>query len=132
MSYSKARARCDTAFSLFIRYRDAMPSGFFRCISCGKIKPFPKADCGHYINRQHMATRFNEINCNAQCSHCNRFMEGNIQGYRRGLIAKYGESKVELLEAMQHETNKLSEFELDVMAKHYRKLARQIKKEKGL
>ena len=81
--------KLDRIFSLFIRYRDTMPNGYFQCISCGKIKPFNKADCGHYINRQHMSTRFDEMNCNAQCSHCNRFMEGNIQDYRRRLVAKY-------------------------------------------
>jgi len=80
--------KLDRIFSLFIRYRDTMPNGYFQCISCGKIKPFNKADCGHYINRQHMSTRFDEMNCNAQCSHCNRFMEGNIQDYRRRLVAK--------------------------------------------
>lgn len=72
------KAKLDKEFSLFIRLRDAMPNGYFRCISCGQIKPFEQADNGHYINRQHMNTRFDEMNCNAQCRHCNRFMEGNI------------------------------------------------------
>ena len=63
--------KLDKVFSLFIRYRDAMPNGYFQCISCGQIKRFEQADCGHYINRQHMNTRFDEMNCNAQCRHCN-------------------------------------------------------------
>lgn len=91
--------KLDKVFSLFIRYRDTMPNGYFQCISCGQIKRFEQADCGHYINRQHMNTRFDEMNCNAQCRHCNRFMEGNIQDYRRRLVAKYGERSVLLLEA---------------------------------
>ena len=83
------KEKLDKVFSMFIRLRDTMPNGYFCCISCGQVKPFKQADCGHYINRQHMSTRFDEMNCNAQCRHCNRFMEGNIQSYRRRLVAKY-------------------------------------------
>ena len=42
------KAKLDKEFSLFIRLRDCMPNGSFRCISCGQIKPFTQADCGHY------------------------------------------------------------------------------------
>lgn len=122
----------DRVFSLFIRYRDTMPNGYFRCISCGQIKPFEQADCGHYINRQHMSTRYDEMNCNAQCRHCNRFMEGNIQNYRKGLIAKYGEKRVMLLEAKQNQTRKWSAFEMEALIKHYQEENRELKKEKGL
>ena len=61
------KAKLDKEFSLFIRLRDAMPNGYFRCISCGQIKPFGQADCGHYFSRTHLATRFDENNCHAEC-----------------------------------------------------------------
>ena len=64
------KAKLDKEFSLFIRLRDCMPNGFFRCISCGQIKPFVQADCGHYFSRTHLATRFDENNCHAECRHC--------------------------------------------------------------
>ena len=32
------KAKLDKEFSLFIRLRDAMPNGYFRCISCGLHK----------------------------------------------------------------------------------------------
>jgi hypothetical protein len=124
--------KLDKVFSLYIRYRDAMPNGYFRCISCGQIKPFEQADCGHYINRQHMATRFDEMNCNAQCRKCNRFDEGNIQGYRKGLIDKYGEQRVLLLEAKKNTIRKYSDFEYKALIKYYTVLADKIKKEKSI
>ena len=114
------KAKLDRVFSQYIRIRDMMPGGVFRCISCGQIKPIEQADCGHYINRQHMATRFSEINCNAQCRSCNRFDEGNMQGYRRGLVQKYGEQRVMLLEAQKYETRKYTDFEYEALIKHYR------------
>lgn len=67
-----------------------------------------------------MSLRYSELNCNAQCANCNRFMEGNIQSYRQGLIDKIGEQKVILLEAQKNQTNKLSAFELEAIAKHYK------------
>lgn len=67
-----------------------------------------------------MSLRFSELNCNAQCRHCNRFMEGNLQDYRKGLIQKIGEQKVLLLEAQKNLTNKISSFELELLAKHYK------------
>jgi hypothetical protein len=117
----KAIEKLDKEFSLFIRHRDSQ-NGLFQCISCGKIKPFEQADCGHYINRKHLSTRFSEINCNAQCRACNRFSEGNMSGYRQGLIKKYGEQKVLLLEMAKNQTVKYSVFELEAMRKHYKKL----------
>lgn len=132
MSANKLKTRLDTVFSMFIRLRDAIPNGMFRCISCGRLLPFDQSDCGHYINRQHMATRFNEKNCNAQCRKCNRFDEGNIQGYRRGLIAKYGEPTVLMLEAMKNQINKISDFEYRAMIDYYRKEVKRLKKEKQI
>ena len=125
------KARLDKEFSLYIRLRDSS-GGYFKCISCGQIKPFEQADCGHYINRQHMSTRFDEMNCNAQCRKCNRFMEGNMSGYRRGLVAKYGEQRVLLLESKKNQTRKYSDFEYAELIKYYKVLNVKLRKEKGL
>ena len=113
------KAKLDKIFSEYIRKRDTR-NGVFKCISCGCILPYEQADCGHYINRKHMSTRFDEMNCNAQCISCNRFDEGNIQGYRRGLVALYGEQQITLLEAKKHNFRKYSDFEYEVLIKHYK------------
>ena len=124
------KAKLDKEFSLFIRLRDAMPNGYFRCISCGQIKPFEQADNGHYINRQHMNTRFDEMNCNAQCRACNRFQEGNMSGYRQGLVKKYGEKRVLLLEMRKNDIKRYSEFEYQALIKYYHALNERLKKDK--
>jgi 5-methylcytosine-specific restriction endonuclease McrA len=115
---SKKITKLDNVFSEFIRKRDCAPYG--RCISCGKVITYDTADCGHYINRKHMATRYDENNCNAQCRSCNRFDEGNLQGYRRGLINKYGEKITDNLEIKKHNISKLSEAELDILIAYYK------------
>jgi len=68
------------------------------------------------------------MNCNAQCRKCNRFQEGNIQGYRKGLIEKYGEPQVELLESMQNQMCKISEFELEQMIIFYTEKVKELQK----
>lgn len=128
-SRSSALRKADIAFSIYIRTRDAQPfqGASFRCISCDRVLPIEKADCGHYINRQHMSLRFSELNCHAQCAKCNRFDEGNATGYRDGLIRKIGEQKVVLLEAQKYTTNHLSVFDLEAIAAHYRQEVKKFK-----
>lgn len=124
--------RLDAVFSMYVRLRDCNEHGIFRCISCYRDFPFDEADCGHYIPRQHMSLRFDERNCNAQCRGCNQYAAGNLENYRLGLVAKYGESVVLSLESKKHEVNKLSEYELRDMISHYRKEVKRLKKEKRL
>lgn len=109
----------DKTFSLFIRQRDAK-NGIIKCISCGKLVPWKESDCGHYINRKHMATRYDENNTAAQCISCNRFDEGSIQGFRRGLIDRIGEKETDMLEIKKHNTCKLSQVEINILTKYYK------------
>ena len=67
-----------------------------------------------------MATRYDEKNCNAQCVECNRFRGGNSEGYRLGLIEKYGESEVEKIEMRRYNLSKLSVPEIEMLYKHYK------------
>jgi hypothetical protein len=122
---SKKIKRLDDVFSKFIRRRDC-GFGIARCISCSKPITYDSCDCGHYVNRKHMATRYDEQNCNAQCRSCNRFSEGNIQGYRRGLIAKIGEKETDMLEIKKHNYCHLTEVELDLMIDYYKKKLKEL------
>lgn len=124
--------KLDKVFSQYIRLRDAFPNGTFRCISCGKIKPFEKADCGHYHSRRHMATRFDEENCNTECNYCNRFSADHIIGYRANLIRKIGTQRYQLLEVKAHSTKKWSCFELEQLIKYYSVLVKKLSEEKGI
>lgn len=131
--HQKLVATLDRWFSKYIRLRDSFVSNgelFFRCISYGKIKSYDEADCGHYINRGHMSTRFDEDNCHAQCKFCNRFDEGNIYNYRERLVNKIGLSRVLLLEAKKNQTCKLGDFELKALISHYKAEVKKLEEEK--
>ena len=131
-SLSSLTDKLDIVFSKYIRLRDAMPNGTFRCISCGNIKPIGQADCGHYHSRKHMGTRFDEDNCHAECRYCNRFSADHIIGYRENLIRKIGEQRFLLLDFKAHEMKKWSHFEIELLIGHYQKLVKELQTQKGI
>jgi hypothetical protein len=78
-------ADLDIIFSRYIRLKDADIYGNVACISCGKTDNWKMMDCGHFIPRAHMYTRFAENNCRPQCHHCNRHKDGNLIEFGKAL-----------------------------------------------
>ena len=124
--------KLDRVFALYIRLRDAMPNGYVRCISCGNIKAFADVDCGHYHSRTHMATRFDEENCNAECQYCNRFCADHLDKYAINLVKKIGQSRFDLLRVKAHSTKHYLDFELEQMIEHYTREVKRLSTLKGI
>ena len=124
--------KLDKVFSQYIRLRDVMPSGFFKCVSCGKIKPFADADCGHYHSRTHMATRFEEDNCHCECRFCNRMSADHLIGYRENLITKIGFSRVERLNVLAHSQKHWLDCELEEKIAYYKAEVKRLSAMKGI
>ena len=118
----------DEVFAEYIRLRDSN-GDTFRCISCGQVKPMSQCQCGHYISRAHMATRFDEKNSNGQCISCNIFKSGNVVEYRFGLIDKYGEEVVNQLEAMRNDQRQIKDHEYKELIQYYKDKVKQMKDE---
>lgn len=121
----------DKLFSLYIRLRDTNENGYFKCPTCGRILPWEKADCSHYWSRSHKSTRWNEDNCVAECSYCNRFDSSHLDGLGRFLKKKLGEQKFEMLHWLHNQPKKYSEFELAELVKMYRKKIVELKRTKN-
>lgn len=119
--------KLDKIFSQFIRLRDADENGYCTCITCGRVKHWKEVDCGHFIKRQYMSTRFNEMNCHAQCKHCNAFEQGADVKYRAALIKLYGKNEVLKLEWLKGQTIKFTKSELELLIKHYSDKIRDMK-----
>ena len=124
--------RLDRVFSLYIRLRDAMDGGRCVCISCGRQFPFEQMQCGHYIRRAVMATRFDPLNCWGQCPECNCHKAGNLTEYRRNLVQKIGAENFEELLALSRTTRKWGESELKDAIRFYTKEAKRLSAEKGI
>lgn len=123
--------KLDKIFQLYIRLRDVTSQGYFRCISCGKFKDFSQMDAGHFIGRAAMSLRYCESNVYGQCRYCNRMLNGNLLDYRKSLVKKLGEEKVDWLEAQKHVSKSYSLFELQTLIEYYTKEVERLKKEKN-
>ncbi len=122
----------DKWFSKFIRLRDADSNGFCTCITCGQIRHWKALDCAHWIKRQHMATRYNDKNCAAQCKHCNAFEQGRSAEHEKYIIKTYGMDTRDLLKSGERNYSKHSKFELQIMANEFKAKAEMIAKLKGI
>ena len=121
-------AKLDRTFSRYIRLRDTHGGEYFRCISCGKIKPKENADCGHFFSRRRLSVRWDEKNCHAECAACNRFDSEHLLYYRENLIKKIGQKEFEALEVRANQTSKISDFELDTLNNHFGNLIKLLEK----
>lgn len=101
LTVASLHKRLQPIFNRYIRLRDTEWHGMHhgaKCISCGNYTVFERLQAGHFIPERHYATRYDEINVNAQCQQCNGFKKGNVFGYFNGMIGKYGvERTLELL-----------------------------------
>ncbi len=118
-SYKTLKNTLDRVFAKFIKVRDSQ-SEYFICISCNNTKPINQFNAGHYFSRGALSIRWDEKNVNGQCVHCNKWKSGNIQGYTKGLIKKYGKDIIQELEIKKMQTSKLSRFELSVLINFYK------------
>lgn len=103
--------------SRYVRLRDALayckkmgidPNQYDRvedlpikCCTCGRVRSFWQMDAGHFISRGSgggSGVYFDERNVNAQCKHCNAFLQGNALAYLNFMLEKYGQKVIDELE----------------------------------
>jgi hypothetical protein len=104
--------KAQAVFNKWIRQRDAGKG----CISCGG----GVHNAGHlYHAHIYSALRFNEVNVQGQCVPCNLAKGGNPEGFRQGLLKRYGEDKVNLLDSAARHKKTFSRTELELIIKAY-------------
>lgn len=105
----------EQAFNAYIRERDKNMG----CISCGG----PVENAGHYYSvGGYGVVRYNEVNVNGQCIRCNMWLHGNLIHYRNGLINRYGEPKILLLDSAARGSKKWTRGELEIVISTYKTL----------
>ena len=107
-SFSELMKQADVVFAKWIK----RGRPFVQCYTCEAAVRVAVADVGHYIDRRHYPTRYNEQNIRCQCQNCNRLLDGNKEIFRERLIAELGESAVIQLEASRHSLMKFSKNDL--------------------
>lgn len=69
---------CDALFSKYIRLKYADNKGMVKCFTCNTVNHWTMMQCGHFIPRANMFTRFDERNCRVQDEYCNCHKHGNL------------------------------------------------------
>lgn len=122
----------DRIFSVYIRLKHANQFGFCKCITCGEMFSWIRIQNGHYIDRRHMATRYDERNCHPQCPRCNIGSRGNLEKYKRAIITKYGVKVLEELESGKRSIEKWTIADYQEKITYYKGEVKRMRKEKGL
>lgn len=112
----------DKVFSEYVRRKDADLNGNVSCFTCGKVSHWKDMQCGHFQSRKHYATRWDEQNCQIQCSGCNIFRSGEQFKFGKSLDITYGDGTAESLERMARFTVKFSNVELAEKIEYYKQL----------
>ena len=130
---SKLKKELDTIFSVFIRLRSANEYGYCQCFTCGVVRHYKDGmQNGHFQSRKHMATRFDEENCQVQCVKCNIYSSGEQFKFGINLDAKYGEGTAEELEYLSRTIHKISRVEYEEQISYYKNIVENLKDEKGI
>ena len=112
----------DKYFSLYIRKRDTqrMEGTFGHCCSCGRIITFTDCDCGHFISRDRIATRWDTRNAHAQCRNCNRFRSGEQYAHGIYIANRYGQSVLDELRWKSQHPIHYTDAEIKTMTDYFR------------
>lgn len=117
---SKLVKEADKVFSEYIRKRYANKLGVTECFTCGKVDHWKKLQCGHFQSRKHYNTRWDEMNCQVQCSRCNVFNYGEQFKFGLYLDKKYGSGAAEKLLFLSKKTVKLSNVDIEEIIERYK------------
>lgn len=104
---SNLKEACDTVFSLYIRFvRDKDKP----CITCWRF--YEEYDNWHFQVRQHMNTRYSELNTAKQCKGCNKWQLGEQVIFGRRIDETHWQGTSEALEIYARQVSNIKQAEL--------------------
>ena len=126
-SIPKLKKELDTWYSRFIRLRNADKNGSTQCVTCGKVDHWKNLQCGHFMSRRYLATRFHEVNCFPQCVGCNIFKSGEQWKFGQFIDKNLGDGTSEQLALIAHSTIKITRHEYLEKIVHYKNKVKILK-----
>ena len=114
----------DTIFSIYIR--KIYPKV---CYTCGKSSD--RLQCGHYISRQYLVTRWSIDNCRPQCWGCNGYGKGQPLIFEENLKKELGDEYVEKMKASRHQILKLDRHWYREQIEKYQRLIKEVDNSKS-
>lgn len=124
---AKWMKEADKWFSEFIRLRDSDENGIATCITSGRRAHWREMDCGHYLSRAKMATRYDERNAHAQGKMANRFQGGHFMEHGFRIEEKHGRGTCHALALKAALPCKMLARDFQFLAETYRSRVDRIK-----
>lgn len=85
----------DAIVSKVIRIAASNHNGMVQCVTCGLWFHWMIIQCGHFIKRAHVATRYDPMNLGPQCEDCNCFKNGEDKKFLEYIDRIYGSGTAE-------------------------------------
>lgn len=98
-----------------------------KCCTCSHVGHWKEFDCGHFISRRHLATKFEDQNNHAQCGSCNLYGQGKQFEYSIFLDNKYGKGTAEKLLIKSRNLAKWTAFEYKLLIDQYSQKLKSLK-----
>lgn len=129
LNANKEMKLADLYFSRFIRLKHS-EDGKCTCYTCGVVLDIKEVDNGHYMKREHKATRYHENNCRPQCKTCNGDIKHNGKQieFRENLANEIGLKLVEKIEKLSRTTIKANYQFYRGLSDHYREKVKELQK----
>ena len=134
INVSKAKKRAWSAFSAYIRLRDAKRTtgtlNEAKCCTCGKVYPAFGKGClqaGHFIAGRNNAILFEETCVHAQCYMCNVTHKGASLEYFYFMEKTYGREEIDRLRTLSKTIKKLSPHDLLEIEAKYEEKAKELR-----
>lgn len=104
---STLKKKADTLFSIYIRLRYANDEGYVTCYTCGNTHFWKEIQCGHFVRRTHLSTRWKSKNARPQCMACNVWRRGHYDVFSLRLVEECGVGILEELNRLKNEVCKM-------------------------
>ena len=125
---TKLKKKLDAIFSKYIRLKQADHRGYVTCVTCGKDDHYKNMQCGHFVSRGKLATRYDETNCNVQCVGCNMFKAGEQYKHGRYIDLVHGQGTADKLMAKGNEICQMRTYDYEALITKYTMLVKELEK----
>lgn len=105
----------DSIVSKVVRLSYADDEGMVSCFTCGVLLFWKYMQCGHFQDRQHMATRYLPMNLKPQCPDCNCLNDGQNKKFGELLDQRYGQGTANYLIKLANTTIYDFRYEIEIL-----------------
>lgn len=120
-TYASLKREADKVFSEWIRRGAVFDNiGTAVCVTCAAPHHWKRLQCGHFVSRVHLATRWDEQNCAPQCYACNILRRGSPAEFAQWLMESRGLAIIDELVERKRTSVKYTRADLTALIDTYK------------